>query len=180
VSEVTKAEYALVMGPGPQPLKPGAGASPIGGVSWDEAQEFCRRLSDLPTEKEAGRVYRLPTEAQWEYACRAGAETSSDARKAEAWPQTNPVLMVQLMKQNRANAWGLYKMHGNPWEWCSDRYAEGYYAQSPQDDPTGPSSGSGRVTRGGEACFWYTYRGQRPQGIHDGRFGFRAAMTLAR
>jgi formylglycine-generating enzyme required for sulfatase activity len=177
VSEVTKAEYALVTSPGPQP--PGAAGSSIGGISWDEAQEFCRRLSNLPTEKEAGRVYHLPTEAQWEYACRAGAETSSGARRAESRPETNPLLMVQLLKQDRANAWGLRKMHGNPWEWCSDWFAEGYYAQSPRDDPSGPTSGSGRVNRGGEACFWYTYRGQRPPGTHDRRFGFRAAMTLA-
>lgn len=178
MSEVTKAEYALAMGSGPQLLAPSAGGSPVGGVSWDEARQFCRRLSDLPTEKESGRVYHLPTEAQWEYACRAGAETSSDARKVESRPQTNPILMVQLLKQDRPNAWGLYKMRGSLWEWCTDWFGEGYYAQSPRDDPSGPPSGSGRVNRGGQACFWYTYRSERSQGTHDKRFGFRVAMTL--
>jgi formylglycine-generating enzyme required for sulfatase activity len=130
---------------------------PVENVSWEDAMEFCRRLSSLPEEKTACLVYRLPTEAEWEYACRAGTTTKwycSDSEshlKQVAWfgedyysrGRTHPV------GEKAPNAWGLYDMHGNVYEWCSDWYKEDYYKSSPVDDPQGPSKALYRVVRGG-------------------------------
>lgn len=119
---------------------------PVEQVSWDEAVEFCERLS-----KATGKTYRLPTEAEWEYACRAGTTgLYAGSLDAMAWygedrtkGSTHPVGTKQ------ANGFGLYDLHGNVWEWCQDWFSDNYYAQSPSTNPTGPSSGSGRVIRGG-------------------------------
>jgi formylglycine-generating enzyme required for sulfatase activity len=95
---------------------------PVETVSWDDATEFCRRLSALPVERDAGRVYRLPSEAEWEYACRAGTTTrwcfgDDEARLADvAWFNKNSGGMTHPVGQKRANAWGLYDMYGNAWQ----------------------------------------------------------------
>ena len=156
-TDVTQEEYQRVMGSNPSKF-PGDPKRPVEQVSWDDAVEFCRRLSELPGEKAAKRRYGLPTEAQWEYACRAGTTTrwySGDDEAglvAVAWFNTNAGGQTHPVGQKPANAWGLYDMHGNVWEWCQDWYDKDYYANSPMDDPSGPLGGSVRVVRGGS---WY-------------------------
>ena len=155
VCPVTQAEYERVMGVNPSNFKYAGPTAPVEKVSWEDAQEFCRRLSELSAELEAGRVYRLPTEAEWEYACRAGSQTvysfggSAASLGDYAWYKGNSNNTTHAVGQKRANAWGLYDMHGNVWEWCSDWYNRGYYANSPVDDPSRPTAGSRRVGRGG-------------------------------
>ena len=124
---------------------------PVDRVSWEDAREFCRRLSASPEEKSAGRVYRLPTEAEWEYACRAGTTTRFGFGDSESdlgeyvWREGT---MTYPVGQKRQNAWGLYDMHGNLYQWCADWYDAKYYEESPMDDPTGPVAGIERVMRG--------------------------------
>ncbi len=130
-------------------------------MSWENAAEFCRRLS----AKES-RVFRLPTEAEWEYSCRAGSATTysfgDDASRLSdyAWwgglvgdGNAKSEHYAHQVGQKRANAFGLFDTQGNVWEWCSDWYGENYYATSLSTDPTGPSTGSDRVNRGGG---WYS------------------------
>ncbi len=160
---VTQAEYQRVMGSNPSNHQ-GDPQRPVERVSWDEAAEFCRRLSELPGERAAKRRYELPTEARWEYACRAGStgrwsfspqrnplpeDVEEKILGEYAWINGNAGAKTHPVAQKRANAWGLYDMHGNVWEWCQDWYDKDYYAKSPVDDPTGPPGGWGRVGRGG-------------------------------
>lgn len=154
--EVTQAQWKAVVGFPKVKIELNADPSnfkgdnlPVEQVSWEEAVEFCERLS-----KSTGRKYRLPTEAQWEYACRAGTTGAYAGNLDEmAWyggdyskGSTHPV------GQKKANTWGLYDMHGNVYEWCADWY--GNYSSGEQTDPTGPVVGSVRVRRGGG---WYFY-----------------------
>jgi formylglycine-generating enzyme required for sulfatase activity len=128
---------------------------PVEMVTWDEAMEFCRRLSAMPSERAAGRVYRLPTEAEWEYACRAGTTThwySGDDEvgvREIAWFGENSGGTTRPVGGKKPNAWGLFDMHGNVCQWCADRFGKDYYGQSPTNDPAGPAAGAGRVVRGG-------------------------------
>ncbi|MBM3889084.1 MAG: formylglycine-generating enzyme family protein, partial [Verrucomicrobia bacterium] len=126
---------------------------PVCVVSWTDIQEFCKWAS-----KQTGQTVRLPTEAQWEYACRAGTTTrfnttDLDADLPEAawlWFGTrNSEKRTHPGGRLKPNAWGLYDMHGNLWEMVQDGYKEGYYAESPPTDPQGPPSGTGRISRGG-------------------------------
>lgn len=131
---------------------------PVEHISWKQAVQFCNKLSQLPAEKSAGRVYRLPTEAEWEYACRAGAETAfafGDELTAlqacfceENVCEPQPTMPVGMYPPNN---WGLHDMHGNVWEWCSDWYGLDYYSKSPKADPKGPATGTHHVLRGGSA-----------------------------
>lgn len=164
-------------------------------VSWDDAVEFCRKLTE--SERSAGRLttnqkYTLPTEAQWEYACRAGSTTrfsfGDDESKLKdfAWFEGNAYDIgeeyTHRVGQKRPNAFGLYDMHGNVYELCLDRYAEDYYANSPGSDPSGPSSGSNRVARGGS---WFSrpqfarsaYRLRPTPDYRDYYLGFRVAFS---
>jgi formylglycine-generating enzyme required for sulfatase activity len=146
--EVTQAQWQAVMGGNPSRFT-GDPARPVENVSWEDVQEFMRRLNT----KESGVTYRLPTEAEWEYAARAGTTTAygfgNDKGQLSqyAWygdtsgSQTHPVGKL------KPNAWGLYDMHGNVWEWVQDWY--GPYTADTAVDPAGPSSGSFRVDRGG-------------------------------
>ena len=151
VHEVTQAQYEQVMGVNPSEFK---GANKPGEmVSWEEAVEFCRRLSELPAEKAAGNVYRLPTEAEWECASRAGTNTKysfgDDASDLEqyAWYYDNSDRKTHSVGGKKPNAWGLCDMHGNVLEWCQDWM--GAYPSGNVTDPTGPVEGSSPVIRGG-------------------------------
>ena len=147
--ETTQAEYQLVMGSNPSNLK--GESLPVDQVSWDDAVAYCQKLTER--ERAAGRItaqqaYRLPTEAEWEYAARAG---TTGARYGEleaiAWWPGNSGKLTHAVKQKIANAWGLHDMMGNVWEWCSDWYGD--YPTGSVTDPKGSSSGANRVYRGG-------------------------------
>ena len=182
-TEVTQAQYRKVMWENPSHSE--AANCPVGNVSWHEVQEFCRRLS----AKEA-RTYRSPTEAQWEYACRAGATTEhcfgDDVPELadHAWYAKNSDGKMHPVGQKKPNAWGLYDMHGNVWELCRDWYDKDYYGSSPERDPTGPGHGKDRVSRGGS---WYNgayacraaHRGCRPPSIRSYLTGFRVLCVAA-
>jgi formylglycine-generating enzyme required for sulfatase activity len=152
VYPVTQEQYRRVMRKDPSNFK--GSQNPVEKVSWKDAVEFCRRLSALPEEKAAGRVYRLPTEAEWEYACRAGTTTDfsfgdDQSQLGEyAWYAGNSGQRTHPVGVKQSNPWGLYDMHGNVWEWCQDWYAEDL-PEGAVTDPTGPVEGSSRVIRGG-------------------------------
>ena len=156
VHEVTQEQYEQVMETNWSEFK--GPQNPVENVSWEDAVEFCRKLSELSAEKSAGYVYRLPTEAEWEYACRAGTKTrysfgDSDVELGEnAWCSENSGATTHPVSLKKPNAWGLYDMHGNVFEWCQDWHAD-YPSAAVTDDPTGPASGSYRVIRGGG---WYS------------------------
>ena len=155
-TEVTVEQYRRLVTPdygGAMQLGP---TYPVWYVRWDQAVEFCQRLSALPEEADAGRKYRLPTEAEWEYACRAGSttcysfgDTPSDL-DAYAWSKRNADFSPHPVGEKLPNAWGLYDMYGNVAEFCSDWLGTKYYAHSPVDDPPGPETGPLRVARGGD------------------------------
>lgn len=154
--EVTQGQYEAVMGERPwdgQPLTETGPHFAASYISWEKAVAFCEQLS-----KQEGKTYRLPTEAEWEYACRAGSTTrfgfGDDAAELPrfAWFDQNAYKKrgqyPHAVGRKLPNAWGLYDMHGNVWEWCSDWYAG--YGQTPEEvDPTGPKKGRRHVWRGG-------------------------------
>jgi formylglycine-generating enzyme required for sulfatase activity len=192
VHEVTQGQYEAVMGSRPwsgqQYVKEGADY-PASYVSWEDAVAFCEKLS-----AKEGRTYRLPMEAEWEYACRAGSTArfffgdDPSALGNHGWHYENADAAgesyAHAVGRKKPNGWGLFDMHGNVWEWCSDWWEEGYYRQSPVDDPMGPASGADRVDRGGgwggspgdyRAAFRY---GLPPEDRYD-RLGFRLALVPA-
>jgi formylglycine-generating enzyme required for sulfatase activity len=196
VTPVTQAEYQQVMGTNPSYFSAHGGEKekvagmdtsrfPVENVSWEEAVEFCRRLS-----QQEGKQYGLPTEAEWEYACRAGSRMrycfGDDKRELGeyAWFDANSRAMVQPVGQKKPNAWGLYDMHGHICEWCADRYDERYYANSPTDDPTGPTTGSHRALRGScwfdsaSECHSANRSLRSPEDRHS-YLGFRVARVIA-
>ena len=184
VHEVTQAQYEQVMGVNPSKFK--GADNPVETVSWKDAVEFCRKLSELPAEKEAGNVYRLPTEAEWEYACRAGTTTKYSFGDDEsefgdyAWHDENADDKTHPVGGKKPNAWGLYDMHGNVWEWCQDWYGD--YPSGTVTDPMGATSSSRRVSRGGgwlnpaEGCRSAGRYGLGPSG-RDYDFGFRVCLS---
>ncbi len=186
--EVTQAQWQKIMGTTLSEQKSKAGASstygvgdnyPMYYVSWEEAQDFCRELSRI-----TGKKYRLPTEAQWEYAARGGKHNSGAKYSGRssiatvAWYTENSGSTTHAVKQKTPNELGLYDMSGNVWEWCNDWYSSSYYSSSPQNNPTGPSSGSDRVLRGGS---WgsaaskcrVSYRGNNTPSSRSNDYGFR-------
>ena len=195
---VTQAEYEKVMGNNPSYFSAkdtgkdsvkdmDTSRFPVETVSWDDAVAFCKKLSELPEEKKAGRVYRLPTEAEWEYACRAGTKTvfhygdSLSSRQANfngEYPyggaDKGPFLArTAKVGSYAANGFGLYDMHGNVWEWCQDWHDANYYKNSPREDPPGPAQASARVVRGGG---WGDHGGDcRSAGRIGGEPGFRGS-----
>jgi formylglycine-generating enzyme required for sulfatase activity len=241
VFEVTQAQYKKVMGKNPSyfqgnnvatriPAKkhPETGRTieeekiipvntdnhPVEFVSWEEAVEFCKRLSDLPEEKKAGRVYRLPTEAEWEYACRAGTKTAYSfgadrnvlkdfdwfgdnsggkiINSDRIWEKSREEADIYIEKllenggkthpvgTKKANPWGLYDMHGNVCEWCSDWY--GNYPKQAITDPIGPKLGLLRVHRGGgwsggAADCRSAYRFWDAPSYRGDYLGFRVALS---
>jgi formylglycine-generating enzyme required for sulfatase activity len=157
VHEVTQAQWEAVMGRNPAAFRYGplAPRRPVDSVSWEDCARFIARLD----ARGNGR-FRLPTEAEWEYAARAGSTTrfpwGDDPREREththAWANSRSYAVTHPVGGKPPNAWGLYDMHGSVWEWCSDWY--GPYAAGSQRDPLGPPSGTERVFRGGS---WYDF-----------------------
>jgi formylglycine-generating enzyme required for sulfatase activity len=154
-TEVTQGQWKKVMGTVPWKGKGYVQEGddyPAVYINWDDAVEFCKKLSAMEN-----RVYRLPTEAEWEYACRAGTKTAFSFGDDEAelgkyaWFYGNAWVVDERyaheVAQKVPNAFGLHDMQGNVWEWCSDWYAE--YPSAPLTDPQGPNIGSSRVLRGG-------------------------------
>ena len=185
VHEVTQEQYWRVTGLNPSKFK--GRTSPVEQVSWEDAVEFCRKLSALPEEKAAGRIYRLPTEAEWEYACRAGTTTEFnygvDPKKLAdyAWYGYNSGGTTHPVGQKKPNPWGLYDMHGNVFEWCQDWYSP--YPSGAMIDPVVQdlkSGSSSRVSRGGSflnrvaGYCRSAYRFTGPSALHGSR-GFRVA-----
>jgi formylglycine-generating enzyme required for sulfatase activity len=145
--EVTQEQWQAVMGSNPSNFK--GVTLPVEQVSWDDVQGFLQRLN----ARKDGFRYRLPTEAEWEYVARAGTTDTYGGASAlgdVAWYVDNSDYMTHPVGQKRPNAWGLYDMLGNVWEWCQDWYDGSYYPSSPMENPAGPSwSSFGRIVRGG-------------------------------
>ncbi len=205
---VTQKQYKAVMKSNPSYFSPegegkddvkglDTGHFPVEQVSWHEAVDFCKKVSALVAEKKAGRTYRLPTEAQWEYACRGGASStpfyfgkslsSTQANfngdhpygGAGKGPYLRRTCKVGLYKPN---TFGLHDLHGNVCQWCADPYEPDYYASSPPEGPGGPKESSDRVIQGG--C-WFTYgqlcrsatRLNQVPGFRSNGLGFRVALS---
>ena len=182
VHEVTQEHYEKVMGKNPSRFE--GPSLPVEQVSWSDAMEFCEKLSVMDAEND----YRLPTEAEWEYACRAGTTSryscGNELDRQSAWSSDNSDDQPHPVGEKRPNAWGLYDMHGNVCEWCGDRFAIDYYENAPLDDPAGPETGSYRMIRGGSWSNSAGYcRSARRQGYWPaGRLsslGFRVALVPA-
>jgi formylglycine-generating enzyme required for sulfatase activity len=143
--EVTQEQWTALMEENPSWFR--GGSLPVEQVFWSDAQEFLRRLN----EKEGHSRYRLPTEAEWEYAARAGraGPLAEDALARAAWYEKNSGSGTHPVGQKEPNAWGLHDMLGNVNEWVQDWFAGDYYKYSPSTDPAGPPSGTLRVRRGG-------------------------------
>ncbi len=186
-TEVTQAQWAAVMGSNPSGLS-GNARWPVESVTWDDTMEFCRKLTER--ERAAGRLpagyaFTLPTEAQWEYACRAG--TTGDYAgdiSTMAWNEkTATHSATHTVGTKQANAWGLSDMSGNVWEWCLDWY--GAYRGGEVTNPRGPATGTTRVIRGGcwaDPVFTgrSAFRSGRSLGPVDFHFGFRLALSAVR
>jgi formylglycine-generating enzyme required for sulfatase activity len=189
---VTQEEYRRVMGKNPSRWK--ADKNPVEQVRWSDAVKYCNARSKLEGLEPCydlstwgcnfdANGYRLPTEAEWEYACRAGTTTAyffgNDASKlkAYAWFEDNSGGKPRPVGQKPANPWGLFDMHGNVWEWCNDFYKVDYYQESPKENPRGPKTGDTKVLRGGawkfsaESCS-SAYRYNENPGYADVCFGY--------
>ncbi len=153
VCEVTQQKYEEVMGANPSEYK--GSRRPVDSVSWNDANEFCQRLSEMEN-----RLYRLPTEVEWEYACRAGTTTyyywGNKPDDRYAWTEHNSSYMVHDVVTRLPNAWGLHDMSGNVWEWCADLYVVYSRRRNNQNDPKQRSNEPFRVLRGGS---WYDVLG---------------------
>ncbi len=190
--EVTQEEYERVMGDNPSKVK--GRKNPVEQVRWSDAVRYCNERSRLEGLEPAYDLnawtcrfeadgYRLPTEAEWEYAARAGTTTAysfgdSDGKlEQHSWFKANARGKPKPVGQRRPNDWGLYDMHGNVWEWCNDFYKVDYYLESTKEDPKGPESGKNKVLRGGcwnsnpDACR-SAYRYNENPAYTDACFGY--------
>jgi len=189
---VTQEQYEKLMGENPSRWK--GKTNPVEQMRWSDAVKYCNARSrseglepcyDLNTWKcnFTANGYRLPTEAEWEYACRAGTTTAyffgddESKLKAYAWYEDNSASKPRPVGQKPANPWGLYDMHGSVWEWCNDFYKVDYYQESPRKNPRGPETGETKVLRGGawkfsaESCR-SAYRYNENPGYADVCFGY--------
>ena len=161
--EVTQGQWKMVMGSNPSRFSGCGDNCPVEWVSWNDAQQFIQRLN-----QQSGTKYRLPTEAEWEYACLAGPPheyCGSNDINAVAWHEGNSGAQPHPVGQKQANAWGIYDMSGNVWEWVQDWYGEDYPTGT--KNPIGPSVGTGRVARGGS---WFTSRPDRVRASSRDKF----------
>jgi formylglycine-generating enzyme required for sulfatase activity len=175
---VTQGQWIRVMGSNPSDFHSAGHDAPVENVSWEDAQAFCSTVS-----RAEGIQFRLPTEAEWEYACRAGSAGPycfPGDLVDYAWYAENSNGTTHPVGQKRPNAWGLFDMHGNVWEWCADWYEN--YTKGPTTDPMGPRSGSLRVNRGGgwrdiaAYCRSAYHNGDSP-GVLGDDLGFRVAVS---
>jgi len=206
---VTQEEYQWVMGANPSEFS-ATGKSkdkiagqdtkrfPVDNVSWDDAVEFCNRLTEITTEKVANRQYRLPTEAQWEDASRTGSAgrfsfssgSGTNLVGAEeqelfdyAWLVNNSRGRPHAVDGRLASPWGIHDIYGNMEEWCQDWFNKDYYAKAPVNDPAGPPEGSGRVLRGGSWLHYAwqcrsAFRTMEGPGIRWRDIGFRVSLVF--
>ena len=146
--DVTQEQYQAVLGTNPSNFT--GKDNPVENVSWDDAQTFCQKVAEQ-TKVSVG----LPSEAEWEYACRAGTTTEFYSGDVEsdldrvAWYSANSKGKTHPVGQKEPNTFGLYDMHGNVWQWCHDLWNEDYYANAPAENPLGPALGMSRLLRGG-------------------------------
>lgn len=189
---VTQEQYEKAMGDNPSRWK--GDKNPVEQVRWSDAVRYCNKRSELAGLQPCYDLttwkcnfdatgYRLPTEAEWEYACRAGSTTAyffgdSPAKLGNyAWFDRNAGGRPHPVGQKQPNAWGLFDMAGNVWQWCNDFYAVEYYGKSPKDDPRGPDTGDKKVVRGGAWRFGAEtcrsgYRYNESPGYADVCFGY--------
>jgi formylglycine-generating enzyme required for sulfatase activity len=196
VYEVTQAQYRKVMGKNPSSFSAGGPSRnavrglktedfPVDRVSWDDADKFCKKLS---AEKGARRVYRLPTEAEWEYAARAGTKTRFHCGNTLSPKEANVSAATHRPKKvgsYKPNAWGLYDMHGNVWEWVADWGDPNYYARSPKKDPRCTRPTGAHLVRGGAwthdaGSARCAFRGLIWGSAAYYHIGFRVACTVGR
>lgn len=188
-TEVTQKQWEKVMGNNPSRFKDCGANCPVEYISWEEVQNFIKKLNQM-----TGDSYRLPTESEWEYACRAGSDDlfcfGNDVTKLSEYAWHHNILFWDIffskthpVAQKRPNAWGLYDLHGNVFEFCSD-WMDTSLSRKPHDlsiDPKGPSSGKRRVIRGGsslqfpKACTSAWRASKKPQERED-RLGFRLVL----
>ncbi|MHC4681907.1 MAG: formylglycine-generating enzyme family protein [Planctomycetota bacterium] len=189
---VTQEEYERVTGQNPSRWK--GPKNPVEQMRWSDAARYCNARSELEGLQPCydlqtwecnfeANGYRLPTEAEWEYACRAGTKTAyffgdNPSKLADyAWFEKNAGGKPQPVGRKPPNPWGLCDMHGNVWEWCNDFYQVDYYQQSPKENPRGPKTGEAKVVRGGawkfsaESCH-SSYRYNEDPGYADVCFGY--------
>ncbi len=183
-TEVTQGQWKAVMGNNPSVFKNCGDDCPVENVSWDDVQVFIQKLNQM----EGTDKYRLPSEAEWEYACRAGSATNfyygnDETKLGEyAWYDKNCREQTHPVGQKKPNAWGLHDVHGNVWEWCQDWESEDYPSGHSVNTER-PSSGSNRVLRGGgwgslaERCR-ASHRFNLPPFGRHGSVGFRITRTL--
>jgi len=199
VYEVTQGEYERMMGSNPSYFQASGKGSdqvkgmettrfPVEEVSWEDAVDFCQKLSGLQEKHSSGRRYRLPSEAEWEWACRAGTTTAFHHGSSLSPTQANfnqVLKRTAIVGSHDNNAWGVCDMHGNVAEWCADWYDADYYQISPTHDPRGPSgSGSVRAMRGGA---WTeparigrsARRGKCVPGLRRAHYGFRVVCEIS-
>ena len=185
VYEVTQEQYENVTGKNPSKFK--AARNPVETVSWEDAVLFCKTLSDLPKEKAGERTYRLPTEAEWEYACRATSTTDYsfgddvESLAEYAWFKETSGGKTHEVGEKKPNRWGLHDMFGNVFEWCEDWYAN--YSAVAETDPQGPVVGQKRVIRGGSnihdsAACRSSSRGICDPAVRHDNVGFRVVLNL--
>jgi formylglycine-generating enzyme required for sulfatase activity len=173
MTEVTQGAYRAATGGNPSKFSGCGNNCPVEQVNWGEAQNYCESMGK-----------RLPTEAEWEFAARAGTTTRwywSDEKGLSgdfAWDEYLSEGKTRPVGLKKPNAWGLHDLSGNVWEWTSDWYGKGYYSSSLKNNPQGPASGSSRVCRGGRSITNPTdmrsaYRGDRDPETRSGDLGFR-------
>ena len=190
--EVTQAQWEAIMGSNPSHFNECGAKCPVEKVSWDDVQIFITKLNE-----KTGERFRLPTEAEWEYAARAGTSTAfsfgdnintSQVNYDGDHPFNGATVGLDRKKplpvgSLPGNPWGFHEMHGNVWEWVEDRYRKDYYINSPVNNPKGPAEGSSRIRRGGSWRFGArfcrsAFRGRFRQNGSSHTLGFRLAKTL--